>query len=185
MKDIIEKKTNKGEWYAVRVHMGFEEQVCRTIQQTIDSLGLKDTIFQVIVPTEKQVKIKGGKRREHRERIFPGFILINMFLEDKARQAVCGIEHVTGFAGSRSHAEPLSHEEIETIFGRMSESSVTYNKSDIEMGDTVKITDGPFADLDGQVSELDPERGQITVLIPMFGRETPVRLDLVQVRRIT
>lgn len=179
----MDTEVKKEEWYAIRVHSGFEQVVSRSIAQVVESLNLKDKIFDVIVPVEKRIKIRGGKKVEKEEKLFPGFVLVKIVLDNQTWYVINNIEHVTGFVGSRTQAESLSEEEVKTIFERMKADSV---KHDIEfnVGDFVKVTDGPFSDLDGKVSELDANKGQVTVLIPMFGRETPIKLDLYQIRRI-
>ena len=170
-------------WYALRVHLGFEYAVAKTIENTVQSLNLKDKIIQVIVPTEKQIKIKGGKRTEKVERIFPGFVILNMVMDPKVVYVIKNIEHVTDFVGSREHAEPLAQEEIDIMFARMKDKVVT-TETDLDVGDTVRISEGPFANMDGKISKIDTERGQATVLVNMFGRETPVKLDLFQIKRV-
>ena len=171
------------QWYALRTHMGFEDTIAKNLMQSVESLDLKDQILDVVVPKEKQVRVKGGQKSERTERIYPGFVLINMVMNEQTRMLVLNSEHINGFVGSRTHAEPLSKEEIEIMFERMNRDTVKH-ETDIEEGDPVRITEGPFANLEGKVGEVDPERGQVTVFVPMFGRETPVRLDLFQIRRL-
>ena len=163
--------------------MVFEQPVKFDIEQTIEALGLQDQIFEIIIPTEKQVRIKGGKRVEKEERIYPGHILVHMIINDQTWYAINNCEYVSGFLGSRSHAESLSQEEVDAIKERM-RGDAMHQKVEYEVGDVVKIIDGPFADLDGKISELDVHKGQVTVLIPMFGRETPIKLDIFQIREI-
>ena len=178
-----ERQENAAAWYVVRVHTGFEQPVKFGIEQAIQALHLEDRIFEVIIPTEKQVRIKGNKRVEKEERIYPGYILVNMVIDDQTWYAINNIEHVSGFLGSRSHAESLSQEEVDAIRERMHSDTVQH-QMDYKVGDSVKITEGPFADLDGKIGEIDANKGQITVLIPMFGRETPIKLDIFQVRSV-
>lgn len=181
MEEIQEEKQPK--WYVVKVHSGFEQVVKMSIMQTIESLGLEDKIFEVVIPTEKQVRIKGGRRTEKEERIYPGYILVYMVIDDQTWYAINNIEYSSGFLGSRTHAESLSKEEVDVIKERMRGDTVRH-ETDLKVGDAVKIIDGPFSDLDGKVSEVDVDKGQATVLIPMFGRETPVKLDLFQIRSV-
>ena len=181
MEEIQEEKRPK--WYVVKVHSGFEQVVRMSIMQTIESLGLEDKIFEVVIPTEKQVRIKGGRRTEKEERIYPGYILVYMIIDDQTWYAINNIEYSSGFLGSRTHAESLSQEEVDVIKERMRGDTVRH-ETDLAVGDAVKITDGPFSDLDGKISEVDVDKGQVTVLIPMFGRETPVKLDLFQIRSV-
>jgi len=154
-----------------------------SVMQTIESLGLEDKIFEVVIPTEKQIRIKGGRRTEKEERIYPGYILVHMIIDDQTWYAINNIEYSSGFLGSRTHAESLSQEEVDVIKERMRGDTVKHD-TDLKVGDSVKIIDGPFSDLDGKISEVDVDRGQATVLIPMFGRETPVKLDLFQIRSV-
>ena len=176
-----EEEKTEPKWYVIKAHSGFEQVVKNSILQAADSADMKELIKEVVVPTEKQVRIKSGRRTEKEERIYPGYILVNMILNDQVWYAINNIEYVSGFLGSRSHPESLSQEEVDVIKKRMYSDTVQH-ETDIAVGDTVKVIDGPFSDLDGKVKELDVDKGQITVLIPMFGRETPVKLDLFQVR---
>lgn len=177
------QKEKKAAWYVVKVHSGFEQVVKMSIMQTIESLGLEDKIFEIIIPTEKQLRIKGGRRTEKEERMYPGYILVHMIIDDQTWYAINNIEYSSGFLGSRTHAESLSQEEVDTIKEKMKGDSVRH-ETDLKVGDAVKIIDGPFSDLDGKISEVDIDKGQAIVLIPMFGRETPVKLDLFQIRSV-
>ena len=179
----MDEKSQEAKWYVIKVHSGFEQVVKFSILQAVDSLNLSDVIFEVVVPTEKQVRIKSGKRTEKEERIYPGYILVHMMLNDEVWYAINNIEYVSGFLGSRSHPESLSQEEVDVIKKRMYNDTVQH-ETDLTIGDMVKVTDGPFSDLDGKITEIDSDKGQVTVLIPMFGKETPVKLDLFQVRSI-
>ena len=170
-------------WYVVKVHSGFEEAVKSGISQVVELMNLQEKIREILIPTEKQVHIKGGKRQEKQERIYPGYILVHMIMEEQTWYAINNIEHVSGFLGSRSHAESLSQEEVDAIKERMRSDRVRH-ETDLKIGDSIKIIDGPFADLDGKIGEVDIDKGQVVVLIPMFGRETPVKLDLFQVRSV-
>ena len=182
---MLEEKQEekKVAWYVVKVHSGFEQVVKMSIMQTIESLGLEDKIFEVIIPTEKQLRIKGGRRTEKEERIYPGYILVHMIIDDQTWYAINNIEYSSGFLGSRTHAESLSEEEVDAIKKRMKGDTVRH-ETDLKVGDAVKIIDGPFSDLDGKIGEVDIDKGQAVVLIPMFGRETPVKLDLFQIRGV-
>ena len=178
-----EHEEEKVAWYVVKVHSGFEQVVKMSILQAVESLGLEDKIFEIIIPTEKQVRIKGGKRTEKEERIYPGYVLVHMIINDQTWYAINNIEYSSGFLGSRTHAESLSQEEVDTIRERMKGDTVRHD-ADLKVGDAVKIIDGPFSDLDGKIGEMDIDKGQVVVLIPMFGRETPVKLDIFQVRSV-
>ena len=153
------------------------------LRQRIESLGYEDKIFNVLVPKEKKIKIKGGKRVTVEEKIYPGYVLVEMLVSDDSWYVVRNTPNVTGFIGAGTTPTPLSKEEVETLMKRMGVDEPKY-KFDVAVGDTVKITDGPFKDFDGRVSEIDVERGRVKVLVTMFGRETPVELDFLQVKKI-
>ena len=168
-------------WYAIHTYAGYENAVARNLKQRIESLNMKDKIFEVIVPIEKKIKIKGGKRVEEEEKIYPGYVLVDMAVTDDSWYVVRNTPRVTGFVGSGVYPVPLSKEEVDNIFSRMNAGTVTHN-SGLEISDAVIITDGPFKDLEGKVSEIDNERGKVKVLVLMFGRETSVELDMLQIR---
>lgn len=170
-------------WYAIHTYAGYEEAVKRNLKQRIESLGMQDKIFDVVIPKEKKIKIKGGKRVEEEEKIYPGYILVDMTVTDESWYVVRNTPRVTGFVGSGVYPVPLEQKEIDNLFNRMS-AEVAKHKIDLELNDAVTIVDGPFKDLDGKISEIDEERGKVKVLVSMFGRETPVELDFLQVKRI-
>ncbi|HEY4504674.1 MAG TPA: transcription termination/antitermination protein NusG [Candidatus Paceibacterota bacterium] len=177
-----ELKQDRG-WYAIHTYSGYENTVLRNLRQRIDSLGMQNKIFDAIVPIEKKIKIKGGKRVNLEEKIYPGYVLVDMVVDDESWYVVRNTPRVTGFVGSGTTPVPLSENEIKKIFSRMSENVTTHN-IELEIGEAVKIEDGPFKDLEGKVSEVDEVRGKVKVLVNMFGRETPVELDFLQVRKI-
>lgn len=170
-------------WYAIHTYAGYEHAVTRNLKQRIESLGYEDKIFNVIVPTEKKIKIKGGKRLEYEDKIYPGYVLVDMIVTDDSWYVVRNTPRVTGFVGSGIYPVPLEKSEIDMLFKRMSTDIATHN-IELEPGETVVITDGPFKELEGKISEVDTERGKIKVLVSMFGRETPVELDFLQVRKM-
>jgi transcription termination/antitermination protein NusG len=170
-------------WYAIHTYAGYENAVARNLKQRIESLAMEDKIFNVLVPTEKKIKIKGNKRVEEEEKIYPGYVLVDMIVTDDSWYVVRNTPRVTGFVGSGVFPVPLDKNEIEGLFKRMSSETVKHN-IDLLVDDTVKIVDGPFKDLEGKVGHVDEERGKIRVLVPMFGRETPVELDFLQVKKI-
>lgn len=181
---MSKQETDGGKhWYAIHTYAGYENAVARNLRQRIESLGLQERIFQVVVPTERTIKIKGGKRVEEEEKVYPGYVLVEMVVDDQSWFVVRNTPRVTGFVGSGVHPVPLSQEEVNTLLGRMQESSVKH-AIDLQAGDAVVIVDGPFKDLDGKVGEVDEARGKVKVLVAMFGRETPVELDFLQVKRI-
>jgi transcriptional antiterminator NusG len=170
-------------WYAIHTYAGYENAVARNLKQRIESLGMEDKIFNVLVPTEKKVKIKGGKRVTEEEKIYPGYVLVDMIVTDDSWYVVRNTPRVTGFIGSGVIPVPLERAEIEELFVRMGDDSVKH-KIDLVMEESVQIVDGPFKDFEGKVSEIDEERGKVKVLVSMFGRETPVELDFLQVKKI-
>ncbi len=170
-------------WYAVHTYAGYEDAVARNLKQRIESLSMEDKIFSVLVPTEKKIRIKGGKRRMVEEKIYPGYVLVEMIVADDSWYVVRNTPRVTGFVGSGTTPIPLKKEEIDTLFQHMGAKEPKY-KFDIAIGDTARIIDGPFKDFEGKVHAIDEERGKIKVLVSMFGRETPVELDFLQVKKI-
>ena len=171
------------QWYALHTYSGYENAVARALRQRIESMGLQETIFNVVVPTEKTIKIKGGKRVEEEEKVYPGYVLVEMIVNDQSWFAVRNTPRVTGFVGSGVNPVPLSKDEVAALLGRMEATSVKH-AIDITQGDMVVIVDGPFKDLDGKVGDIDHARGKVKVLVSMFGRETPVELDFLQIKRI-
>ncbi len=171
-------------WYAIHTYAGYENAVLRNLKQRIDSLGMQDKIFEVIVPTEKKVKIKGGKRVEVEEKIYPGYILVDMIVTDDSWYVVRNTPRVTGFVGAGVNPVPVSQAEIDVLFGRMRGDEKAKFNIDAEIGEVIRITDGPFKDLEGKINSIDKERGKINVLVSMFGRETPVELDFLQVKTL-
>ena len=181
---MAKQKISEGRnWYVVHTYAGYENAVMRNLKQRIESLGMEDKIFNVIVPTEKKIKIKGGKRVEEEEKIYPGYILVDMIVTDDSWYVVRNTPRVTGFVGSGVYPVPIDKSEVETLFARMSADKVTHNINLLE-NDAVLIIDGPFKELEGKVSEIDEERGKVKVLVNMFGRETPVELDFLQVKKV-
>ena len=170
-------------WYAIHTYAGYENAVARNLKQRIESLGMEDRIFNVIVPTEKKIKIKGGKRVEEEEKIYPGYVLVDMIVTDDSWYVVRNTPRVTGFVGSGVFPVPLEKKEVDTLFARMNKDEVKHT-IDLTIDEMVKITDGPFKDLEGRVNEVDDNRGKVKVLVSMFGRETPVELDFLQVRKL-
>ncbi len=170
-------------WYAIHTYAGYENAVARNLKQRIESLGMEDKIFNVLVPTEKKVRIKGGKRVTEEEKIYPGYVLVDMVVTDDSWYVVRNTPRVTGFIGAGVVPVPLEEGEVKELFSRM-ESGEVKHKIDLSLGEAVMIADGPFKDFEGKVSEIDEARGKVKVLVSMFGRETPVELDFLQVKRI-
>lgn len=170
-------------WYVIHTYAGYENAVMRNLKQRIESLGMEDKIFNVVVPTEKKIKIKGNKRVEEEEKIYPGYILVDMVVTDDSWYVVRNTPRVTGFVGSGVYPVPIDKKEMDELFARMSGTTTTHS-IDLVENDQVKIADGPFKDLEGKVGDVDEERGKVKVLVSMFGRETPVELDFLQIRKI-
>ena len=169
-------------WYAIHTYSGYEDAVARNLKQRVESLGMEDKIFNVVVPTENKIRIKGGKRVEEREKIYPGYVLVDMIVTDDSWYVVRNTPRVTGFVGTGIYPVPVNKKEVDDLFACMS-TDVTKHKIDLQSGESVVIVDGPFKDQDGKVSEIDEERGKVKVLVSMFGRETPV-VDFLQVKKI-
>lgn len=170
-------------WYALHTYSGYEDAVVRNLKQRIESLGMEDKIFNVIVPKEKKIKIKGGKRVVNEEKIYHGYVLVEMIVTDDSWYVVRNTPRVTGFVGTGNVPTPLSREEVDALFKSMGADEPKY-KFDISVHETVKITDGPFKEFQGKISDIDEERGKVKVLVLIFGRETPVELDFLQVKKI-
>lgn len=174
---------NEKHWYAIHTYSGYEDAVGRNLKQRIESMGMEDQIFNVLVPMEKKIKINNGKRYLVEEKIYPGYVLVEMMVTDASWYVVRNTPRVTGFIGADNMPLPISDEEMVSIKKRMGVEEPKY-KIDVNVGDMVKITDGPFKDYDGKVSEIDESRGRVKVLVTLFGRGTPVDLDSLQVRKI-
>jgi len=175
--------TQQKNWYVLHTYSGYEDAVAKALKQRVESLGMEDKIFNVLVPKEKKIKIKNGKRKTIEEKIYPGYVLVEMIVTNDSWYVVRNTPNVTGFVGAGVTPVPISLQEIEILKKRMGVEAPQY-KIDVNIGDVVKITDGPFKDFDGKVSEIDEERGKIKVLVNIFGRDTPVELDSLQIKKI-
>ena len=180
---MAKQSTNNRAWYAVHTYSGYENAVLRNLKQRIESLGMQGKIFDVVIPTEKKIKVAAGKRATVEEKIYPGYILVDMIVDDESWYVVRNTPRVTGFVGSGVTPVPLSDEEVGSLFKRMSTDTAKH-KIDFAVGEPVVVADGPFKDLEGKIGEIDEEKGKVKVLVSMFGRETPVELDFLQVRKI-
>ena len=180
----LKGKSNIRQWYAVHTYSGYEEAVARYLKQRVESLTMGDKIFNVVVPKEKKIRIKGGRRQTIEEKTYPGYVLVEMIMSEDSWYVVRNTPRVTGFVGADStQPTPLSKEEVESLLAR-SEHGEGKFKVDLSIGDLVKITDGPFKDDDGKVSEIDEEKWKVKVLVPVFGRDTAVELDSLQVKKV-
>jgi transcriptional antiterminator NusG len=169
-------------WYVVHCYSGYENKVRHNLEQRIDTMGMKDRIFDVVVPTEEEIEVKDGKRRTVERRVFPGYILVNMIMTEESWYVVRNTPGVTGFVGMGTTPTPLRPEEVAQIIKRM-EAEAPRIKVTFKSGERVRIVDGPFKDFRGNVAEIDMERAKVRVMVNFFGRETPVELDFLQVEK--
>jgi len=170
-------------WYVLHTYSGYEDAVSKNLKQRIESLGMEDKIFNVLVPKEKKIKIKNGKRKVVEEKIYPGYVLVEMIVTDDSWYVVRNTPNVTGFVGAGTTPVPVSLNEIESLKKRMGEEEPRF-EINVKAGDLVKIVDGPFKDFDGKVSNIDPDRGKVKILVNMFGRDTPIELDSLQIKKV-
>jgi transcription termination/antitermination protein NusG len=169
-------------WFVVHCYSGYENKVRHNLEQRIETMGMKDRIFDVVVPTEEEIEVKEGKRRTVERRVFPGYILVNMIMTEESWYVVRNTPGVTGFVGMGNNPTPLRPEEVSQIIRRM-EADAPRIKVTFKSGERVRIVDGPFNDFRGTVSEIDMERAKVRVMVNFFGRETPVELDFLQVEK--
>ncbi|MFH0854499.1 MAG: transcription termination/antitermination protein NusG [bacterium] len=178
------KQIDRGRrWYVIHTYSGYEENVSNNLIQRIKSMDMEDKIFNILIPTEKKIKIKNGKRKVITEKIFPGYVMVEMLVTDDSWYVVRNTPNVTGFIGTGTIPTPIEEKEIKDIQKRMGVEEPKY-KIDVSEGSPVKIIDGPFKNQEGKVSNVDEERGKVKVLVSMFGRETPLELDFLQVKKI-
>ncbi len=180
---LTQKQTGDRGWYVIHTYSGYEEQVAENLKQRIESLGMEDKIFQVLVPKEKQIEIKNGKRKTVEKRIFPGYVMVEMTVTDDSWYIVRNTPNVTGFIGLGVRPTPMMPDEIDRIKKRMGVEEPKY-KIEYRPGDLVRINDGPLKGFEAKVTEIDESKGKIKVLVNMFGRETPVSLDFLQVNKV-
>lgn len=170
-------------WYVVHCYSGYENKVRHSIEQRIETMGMQDKIFDVVVPTEEEIEIKDGKRRTVERRVFPGYILVQLILSEDSWYVVRNTPGVTGFVGMGNDPTPLRADEVAKIMNRM-EAEAPKVKFDFQIGEKVRIGTGPFADFIGTVSEIDQEKAKVRVMVSFFGRETPVELDFLHVEKV-
>lgn len=171
------------QWYAIHTYAGYEEKVVESIRQRINTVDMADKIFDVLVPKEKQIEIKNGKRKVVEKKIFQGYVLVEMKMTEDAWFIVRNTPGVTGFVGSGTDPTPVSEREIAKIKKRMGVEDPKHHIN-YSVGEVVNITDGPFKGFDGAINEIDTQKGKIKVLVSMFGRDTPVELDALQVKKV-
>lgn len=177
------KQSGERNWYVIHTYSGYEEQVSDSLKQRIESMGMQEKIFDVVVPKEKQIEIKNGKRKVIEKRIFPGYVLVDMIVTDDSWYVVRNTPNVTGFIGFGVRPTPMSKEEINRIKKRMGVEEPKY-KIDFKTGELVKIVDGALKGFEGKVEDINEDKGSVKVLVNMFGRETPVNLDFLQVKKV-
>jgi len=179
--EVEEERKERQHWYVIHSYSGYENKVKKNLETRIESMGMQEFIFQVVVPTEEVVELRDGRRRTVEQRIFPGYILVDMIMTDESWFVVRNTPGVTGFVGSGTEPTPLRQEEADKILKRMEEEAPKVKVS-FRVGDAVRVVDGPFADFLGTVDLLNLEKGKVRILVSFFGRETPVELDFLQVK---
>jgi transcriptional antiterminator NusG len=177
-----ELKEGQAAWYVIHCYSGYENKVRHNLEQRIETMGMKDKIFDVVVPTQEEIEVRDGKRRTVERHIFPGYVLVNMVMSEESWYVVRNTPGVTGFVGMGTQPTPLRQEEVSQIVRRMEAEAPTV-KVTFKVGERVRIVDGPFNDFRGMVSEIDMERTKVRVMVSFFGRETPVELDFLQVEK--
>ncbi len=169
-------------WYVVHCYSGYENKVRHNLEQRIETMGMKDKIYDVVIPTQEEIEVKDGKRRTVERHVFPGYVLVNMIMTEELWYVVRNTPGVTGFVGMGNQPTPLRPEEVAQILRRM-EAEAPRVKVTYRVGERVRIVDGPFNDFRGTVAEIDMERSKVRVMVNFFGRETPVELDFLQVEK--
>jgi transcriptional antiterminator NusG len=173
---------DQAEWYVVHAYSGHEEKVKKNLEKRIESMDMHDQILEVFVPMEDEIEIRDGKRRHVQKRIFPGYILVKMIMSDESWYVVRNTPGVTSFVGSGNKPVPLQETELKSILKQVKQEPQI--RVEFQIGESVRVVDGPFADFLGKVDEINAEKGKLKVLVNMFGRETPVELDLLQVEKV-
>ena len=174
--------TTEPAWYVIHCYSGYENKVRHNLEQRIETMGMKDRIFDVVIPTQEEIEVRDGKRRTVERHIFPGYVLVNMTLSEESWYVVRNTPGVTGFVGMGNLPTPLRPEEVSQIIKRMESEAPAINVS-FKVGERVRIIDGPFNDFRGTVADIDMERTKVRVMVSFFGRETPVELDFLQVEK--
>ncbi|CAN5753915.1 transcription termination/antitermination protein NusG [soil metagenome] len=174
--------TEKGEWFVLHTYSGYENKVKKSIESRVDALDLHDRVFEIVVPTQDEIEIRSGQRHTVQRKVFPGYVLVRMDRDDETWYTLRNTPSVTGFVGINNEPVALSETEVQSIMTGMTAEAPKV-KISFQLGDTVRIVDGPFADFRGEIDEINQERGKIRVLVSFFGRETPVELDFLQAER--
>ncbi|MEA3450064.1 MAG: transcription termination/antitermination protein NusG [Patescibacteria group bacterium] len=181
---MAKQMLNQGRrWYVLHTYSGYEENVEKNLKQRIDSMDMEDKIYNILIPIEKKIKIKNGKRKVVEEKIFPGYVMVEMIVTDESWYVVRNTPNVTGFIGTGTVPTPISEKEIKSLQKRMGVEEPKYTV-DVSIGSPIRIVDGPFKNLEGKVMNVDEAKGKIKVLVSMFGRETPVELDFLQIKKL-
>lgn len=181
---MAKQMSNQGRrWYVLHTYSGYEENVSENLKQRIESMDMEDRIFNVLIPTEKKIKINNGKRKIVEEKIFPGYVMVEMIVTDESWYIVRNTPNVTGFIGIGAIPTPVGDDEIKSLQKRMGVEEPKF-KIDVDVGSNVRINEGPFKNLEGKVTAIDEGKGKIKVSVSMFGRETPVELDFLQIKKI-
>ena len=181
---MAKQTLNQGRrWYVIHTYSGYEENVKHNLEQRIESMDMEDKIFNIMIPTEKKIKIKNGKRKVIEEKIFPGYVMVEMVVDDDSWYVVRNTPNVTGFIGTGTIPTPISDKEVKELQKKMGVEEPKFI-IDVDAGSPVRIIDGPFKNLEGKVVSVDSEKGKIKVLVSMFGRETPVELDFLQIKKM-
>lgn len=170
-------------WYVLHTYSGYEENVEKNLKQRIESMDMEEKIFNILIPKEKKIKIKNGKRKVVEEKIFPGYVMVEMVVTDESWYVVRNTPNVTGFIGTGTIPTPISEKEIKGLQKRMGVEEPKF-KIDVSVGSPVRIMDGPFKNMEGKITVIDEAKGKVKVLVSMFGRETPVELDFLQIKKI-
>lgn len=176
-------KDKKGQWYVAQTYSGYEDQVASSLKKRIKSLNMKDLIFEIVVPTEKQIEVKNGVKKTKVRKIFPGYVLIRMIVTEDSWFVVRNTPNVTGLLGFGTVPSAVAPKELKQVKEKMDKEQPKFDV-DFKKGDQVKIIDGPFKDFEGSVEEIDKDKGKVKILVDMFGRETPVGLDFLQAKKI-
>jgi transcriptional antiterminator NusG len=172
----------EGQWYVLHTYSGYENKVKKSIETRIEALDLTDRVYEIVVPTQDEIEIRSGQRHTVQKKVFPGYVLVRMEMDDDTWYALRNTPGVTGFVNINNVPIPLPDSEVQSILKGMTAEAPKV-KISFQVGDTVRITDGPFADFRGEIDEINQERGKIRVLVSFFGRETPVELDFLQAER--
>ena len=182
LEQILEGASDQRSWYVIHCYSGYENKVRYNLEQRIETMGMKDRIFDVVIPTQEEIEVKDGKRRVVERHVFPGYVLVNMILSEESWYVVRNTPGVTGFVGMGNQPTALRPEEVSQILKRM-EAEAPHIKVTFKVSERVRIVDGPFNDFRGTVAEIDMERSKVRVMVNFFGRETPVELDFLQVEK--